>query len=384
MVNTFGELLRAFRQASNDPQRLNRRLSQERLGELIGDEMGDLGFSGAAVSNWERGENKINVEDRNVLLALITVLHKAGGLRTLDDDIQLLKAGNYRALDGDEKQKVFREIAEEINVEPAALKQNTSSSLFPLLLENLFSISEAEYQELITKVEEGPRPIWSRLLAAFMRKVSDNWSLSLADINWIWVWLLAWWLITPSLRWPFENRQSSVIAMQMYIAGTLIIPLLIGLLVNTKDNEYWKQNTAANSKLVRLYTYQGAAIGFNVGYFFTLPLILLRYYLQLGSSIWLEIAAVTLALLLGNMAARVVPHNLWRAYKRLTLSDGWNFFIVAFIGPMWGLFFLEYYSILLSPVSGIVTILLALTAVVLISARQARKNVSQDKQNFEP
>jgi len=205
--------------------------------------------------------------------------------------------------------------------------------LFPLLLENIFSISQDEYQELITKVEEGPRPIWPRFLAAFMRKASDQWSLSLADINWIWVWWLAWWLIVPSLRWPFEDRQSSLLAMEMYIAGTLAVPLLIGLLVNTKDNEYWKLNTAANSKLVRLYTYQGAAIGFNVGYFFVVPLVLIRYYLQLGSSIWLEIAAVTLGLILGNMAARVVPHNLWRAYNRLTMADGWIFFIVAFIGP---------------------------------------------------
>ena len=341
--------------------------------------MGDLGYSGAAISYWELGESKISAEDRNVLLALITVLHKCGGLRTLDDANQLLEAGNYRALDEDEKQKVFGEIAEKINVEPSSSKQNTSRSLFPRLLENFFSISEDEYQELITKVEEGPRPTWPRLLAAFMRKVSDNWSLSLVDINWIWVWWLAWWLIVPSLRWPFENRQSSVLAMQMYIAGTLAVPLLIGLLVNTKDNEYWKRNSAANSKLVRLYTYQGAAIGFNVGYFFVLPLILTRYYLQIGSSIWLEMAAVTLGLILGNMAARVVPHNLWRAYERLTLADGWIFFIVAFIGPMWGLFFLEYYSILLSPVSGIITILLALTAVVTISAWQARKRTTEDK-----
>jgi hypothetical protein len=228
-------------------------------------------------------------------------------------------------------------------------------------------------------VEEGPRPIWPRLLAAFMRKASDQWSLSLADINWIWVWWLAWWLIAPSLRWPFEDRQSSLLAMQMYIAGTLAVPLLIGLLVYTQDNDYWIRNSAVNSKLVRLYTYQGAAIGFNVGYFLVLPLILIRYYLQLGSSIWLEIAAVTLGLTLGNMAARVVPHNLWRAYKRLSLADGWIFFVVALIGPMWGLFFLEYYSILLTPVLGIITILLALTVVVLISARQARKNVLQDK-----
>jgi len=232
---------------------------------------------------------------------------------------------------------------------------------------------------LVTKVEEGPRPTWPRLLAALMRKASDKWSLSLTDINWIWVWWLAWWLIVPSLRWPFENRHTNMIAMQMYIAGTLVIPLLIGLLVNTKDNEYWKQQSSANSKLVRLYTYQGAAIGFNVGYFLVLPLILIRYYLQPGSSIWLEIAAVTLGLILGNMAAYVVPHNLWRAYKRLTLADGWIFFIVAFIGPMWALFFLEYYSILLSPVSGIITILLALTAVVTISAWQARKRTTEDK-----
>ena len=382
-MKEFGGELRKLRQRCNVPESPRGKLTQEKFGELIGIELG-ISYSGAAVSDWERGVSKIHADQRQVLISILKVLQQWGGVRTLTDANQLLEVGNYRALDGDEKQKVFREIAEEINAEPPALKQNTSRSLFALLLENIFSLSEDEYQELITKVEEGPHPTWPRLLAAFMRKVSDNWSLSLADINWIWVWLLAWWLITPSLRWTFENRQSSVIAMQMYIAGTLAVPLLIGLLVNTKDNEYWKQNTAANSKLLRLYTYQSAAIGFNVGYFFALPLILLRYYLQLGSSIWLEITAVTLALLLGNMAARVVPHNLWRAYERLTLADGWIFFIVAFIGPMWGLFFLEYYSILLSPVSGIVTILFALTAVVLISARQARKDVSQNKQNLEP
>jgi len=346
--------------------------------------MGDMGYSGAAISYWELGESKINAEDRNVLMALIKVLNKCGGLRTLKDATQLLEAGNYRALGDDEKQKIFGEIADDVNVEPPIPKQNTSRSLFPYLLENLFSLSEEEYQELIIKVEEGPRPIWPRLLAAFMRNASDNWSLSLIDINWIWVWLLARWLIAPSLRWPFEDRQTSEIAMQMHTAGTLVIPLLIGLLVNTKDNEYWKQQSSVNSKLVRLYTYQGAAIGFNVGYFFVLPLILIRYYLQLGPSIWLEVSAVTLGLILGNMAARVVPHNLWLAYKRLTLADGWIFFSVAFIGPMWGLFFLEYYSVLLTPVSGIIIILLALTVFVLISARQARKNISQDKQNLEP
>lgn len=337
--------------------------------------MDDGGYTGAAISHWESWESKINAEDRNVLVALIKVLHKCGGLRTPDDANQLLEAGNYRALDDNETQQIFGEVADEIKVEPPTPKQNTSKSFIPFLLENLFSISEDEFQALIIAAQDGPPPTWPRLLAAFMRKASDNWSLSLAAINWIWVWWLAWWLIAPSLRWPFEDPQTSVIAMEMYIAGTLVIPLLIGLLINTKDNEYWKQQSSANSKLIRLYTYQGAAIGFNVGYFFVLPLVLVRYYLQLGPSIWLEIAAVTLGLILGNMAARVVPYNLWCAYNRLTLTDGGIFFVVALLGPMWGLFFLEYYSILLTPVSGIIIILLAITAIVIISTWQARRKV---------
>jgi transcriptional regulator with XRE-family HTH domain len=60
-VTTFGNTLRSFRQTSNDPERLNKRLTQERLGELIGHEMGDLGFSGAAISDWERGENNYQI-----------------------------------------------------------------------------------------------------------------------------------------------------------------------------------------------------------------------------------------------------------------------------------------------------------------------------------
>ena len=79
-MTVFGETLRAFRQASNDPNRFNKRLSQERLGELIGREMDDLGFSGAAVSDWERGQSKISVEDRKGILA--DVSSKIAGINT--------------------------------------------------------------------------------------------------------------------------------------------------------------------------------------------------------------------------------------------------------------------------------------------------------------
>ena len=73
-MSSFGKALRAFREMTRDPDRHNRSLSQARLGEQMGHIMEDQGFSGAAVSNWERGINKISAEDRKVLITLVKVL----------------------------------------------------------------------------------------------------------------------------------------------------------------------------------------------------------------------------------------------------------------------------------------------------------------------
>jgi hypothetical protein len=165
----------------------------------------------------------------------------------------------------------------------------------------------------------------------------------------------------------------------MYVVGSLVVPLLIGTLVDTKHNEYWQAQELADSRLLRLYTYQGAGIGFNLGYFFVLPLVLIWHYLNLGPSVWLEIIAVTLGLVLGNMSARVVPHNLWLAYRRLHLTDGAIFFVVAFIGPLWGIFFLEYYSVLLTPFWGGIVILAALLLFIIIPIGQSKKKTDTEQ-----
>ena len=64
-MQTFGHLLRIYRRRCADPLR-GGLLTQERLGELIGAEIGDVGYSGAAVSDWERDKSKINADDRLV------------------------------------------------------------------------------------------------------------------------------------------------------------------------------------------------------------------------------------------------------------------------------------------------------------------------------
>jgi hypothetical protein len=371
---SFGETLRSFRQASNDLDRLNRRLTQERLGELIGREMGDLGFSGAAISDWERGRSRINAADRTVLVALIQVLHKSNGLRTLVEANRFLESGNYRALDETEIQRIFGSQREELTPRPPLSRANKSITS-DLLLAALFSISKEETDALLHSVQEGPNPIWPRILAAFLRRATDRFSFTVRTVLWVWVWLFAWWLISLSLRLPYANRDAAIRALGMYACGSILVPLLIGLLVNTKNNDYWKQQSQIQSSLLTLYTYQGAAIGFNLGYFLLFPIVLIRYYLHANPSILLEFFTAGLGLLLGNMAARVVPHNLWRAYGRLTLADGGIFFVVAFIGVFWSFFFFRYYSLFLIPLWGTSVILIAFTITGIMIARQAQKQL---------
>jgi hypothetical protein len=105
-MQSFGQLLRIYRRRCSDPIR-GGLLTQERLGELIGDEIGGTGFSGAAVSDWERDKSKISADDRLVLVALATVLKQCGGLKTQVEADEMLRVGNYRALDAEERKRAF-------------------------------------------------------------------------------------------------------------------------------------------------------------------------------------------------------------------------------------------------------------------------------------
>jgi hypothetical protein len=379
-MTTFGEILRTFREMTHDPDRHQRPLSQARLGELMGHIMEDRGFSGAAVSHWERGENKISADDRRVLVSLVNALYRYGGIKTLEDANRLVEAGNYRTLNQEETHEVFGEMAA-TPAEQLIPDQKTVRSFIAVLLEILFSLSENEVRNLLDDAEKGPFPSWPRVFAALLRRTSERISFSPKAVLWIGIWGIAWWLIAPSLRWPFATRGFALQAIGLYMAGTLVIPLLIGMLIDTRHNEYWEAQGLARSSLLRLYTYQGAGIGFNLGYFFILPFVLLRHCLNLKSSSWLEFMAVTVGLILGDMSARVVPHNLWLAYRRLHFADGAIFFVVAFLGPLWGIFFLEYYSVLLTPFWGSAIILVALLLFIMMTVQQSKKIDSKQAQS---
>lgn len=94
-MNKFGELLRYYRRNSKDPKR-GGVLTQERLGVLIGDYLGDMGIAGATISNWERG--RFRPQDRKVFLALLHVLHQTGGINSRAKVEEMLVLGGLPIL----------------------------------------------------------------------------------------------------------------------------------------------------------------------------------------------------------------------------------------------------------------------------------------------
>ncbi|UCG24065.1 MAG: NACHT domain-containing protein [Chloroflexota bacterium] len=103
---SFGQLLRIHRRQCRDPMR-GGLLTQERLGEMIGETLGDAGYTGAAVSEWERDKSKIDEDNRVVLIGLVSILHHCGGLNSSTEADALLQAGNYRALNDAELDQLF-------------------------------------------------------------------------------------------------------------------------------------------------------------------------------------------------------------------------------------------------------------------------------------
>jgi hypothetical protein len=408
-MTAFGDQLRTFRQRCHDSKSPQGKLTQEKFGTLVGIELGIQGYTGAAVSDWERGKTRIDADDRRLLRVMIKVLYEYRGVRTIDEANQLLKAGNFRNFDLIEEKTIFTSTTSDTEAEqeerllvsqqaqasvlsggsqvnpvpPSAQEPEQSSSVqktskpsFLSLSGNLLPIPADELQELIGKAEEGPSPSWPRLLVSLTRRFTDRFSIVQAFklVLWIWVWLLTWVLVMPSLRWPFSDRDAALLAIVEYAAGSILIPALIGALTNTNDTEFWRDQKSVSVINLRLYTQQGASVGFHVAYFFIFMIGLLLYTFGWRSMTWIELVCAAFLAALGYAGARLVPYNLYAAFKQLSLKDGRIFFIFLLVGPAWGYFFLETYDILLAKSQGIFIVLSSLTILLAMMAWRYRQN----------
>ncbi len=214
--------------------------------------------------------------------------------------------------------------------------------------------------------------MWPRVVVAVINKVTGRWTVfdGVRFFAWLWIWLVAYWMIAPSLQWPFASREDAVQDMALYAAGSVILPFLIGIMTAVKNNPFWREQRTVNRLTLHLYIYQGASIGFHLGYFVVFAFSLTRYYLRIQPAVWIEVIEMLIPLLIGYAGAQLVPHNLWRAYGRLHLKDGGIFFVFAVLGPFWAWFFFEFYDVLIAQGIGIIILLLSASMLAAVMAIQ--------------
>lgn len=361
-MKRFGELLRYYRTRCTDGER-NGKLTQEQLGALLGDEIGGGGYTGAAISDWERGKSQIDKDHRRVLVSLIKIFYANGGIQTLAEANTFLQSGNYRLLDEDEKRQAF----------PLGIPEGRSEVGFRPFFESIFPLDQMR-QSLAADSETSPH--WTGILLGWLGKQLGQWSSErvLRALAWIVTWLLTWLLTFPLLSWPPASQAQLREATLMYIAGVMALPLLIGVLQNTKDDEFWQQQHLANSPILRFYTHLGAIVGFHVGYAMIFIIALLGYYFRLGLlPLWLVGLAATWPVIVGYAAARQVPFNHWRAFGALRFKDGAVFLVSVLFGPFWGGIFFTYHAQLLSHQSGIPIILSSIGILAALTTWQRRR-----------
>jgi hypothetical protein len=375
-VNRFGELLRYYRSQCWDAER-GRVLTQERLGELLGRALGDAGYTGQAVSEWERGKSRIRHDQRRVLVQLIKVLHECGGLKTLMEANTLLLAGDYRSLDTEEQRQVAPEWSAEGAAEHTPQGVGGQGQMIAMLLTELFFRPVEALREARPRVGDGQRPDWTETLLAMMGRPTRRWSSAqtLRAMAWAGVWCLAWGSTFPLLHWPYASQESAWLAVLAYAGGALLVPALIAGLTRTRGDVFWEGQHLARTFTLRLFTHQGAHAGFHVGYMMVFAIALAGHYLGLGAAPrWLEGLAAAWPVVLGYAAARQVPFNLWRAFGglRFTRTDLAPSLAFVLFGPLGASFFFVYHPWLLFPPLGLPLILCALILSAALATRQSR------------
>lgn len=307
IMDTFGSFLRYYRKVATDPLNGNP-LSQARFAEL-------LNVSIATVSYWENNQRYIPAQDRPLLLSLLEALSKHGGIQSLAEANALLEAGEYRALNKKESERLQHfypqplpetaattvEVVPTVPLGPADQHADTRNWL-ALLFHVETAPDESRLAALVWYLFD--RPIQLATPDGLLRLLGMG-------ILWIaatWSWSLLW-------RWPYANiaiaRQSLII----WIVASGLIPLFLGLIIQSDRQAFLEQKTPSH-KWISLHRTIGASMGYSVGLAGVVLLGLILYYLR----IWpvprgLTALLALLPLLPAYAAARRTPYNMFRAFQ---------------------------------------------------------------------
>lgn len=277
MTQSFGFLLRQYRNKSIDPQN-GRRLSQEALGLLIGQNLGTQhSYSAQAISDWERDKSQIHKDHRQVLLAIIHNLHACGGLATPEDAEALLAAGNYRSLTEAEVTSIFQKQT------PAFSQATRETDSLPLPFD-LFHLRNA-----LTPIKLFKVTMLVLAWAATRLSIAPVLDFSISD---------------PSLRLRYT--------IMLAVSG-LVIPAILTWISSL-------QNTKPYPLITRFKAYLTSLLGFSLGLSNILALALVSYNLTLYPwpatlVLCLSLWPIALALNLANLDQQPEPVGQRISYR---------------------------------------------------------------------
>ena len=290
-------------------------------------------------------------------------------MQTPNEADALLLAGLYAPLSEKEKLDIFSGIDP---TEADAVAYPSPSDVLRSVQDTISEITRSFDRRTVGD----PQPRWARELLALVGWPVDHLSSEdvLLAIFWIFVWGLGWALTFRLMSWPFSDPADVRIAVIQYAIGSILIPVLTTIPIFMKEQTFWQRQKNLDRRLLWLYTLQGAIVGFQVGYMSIFFVALFIYQVGIYPYLrWLGVLLALLPVILGYAAAREVPFNLWRVYKRLSLKDGGIFFIFALLGPVWSLFFLAIYPVLLAPGYGLAILLVAISILALLKTWQKRR-----------
>jgi hypothetical protein len=337
----FGKHLRTIRYRTVDPE-TGRYLSQERLGEYIGQMVGSSPYSGQSISYWENNQTQIHKDHRQVLTALIKVLYEYGGLQNLAEANELLAAGNYRPLNDQEHKFVF---GKERVRKPTGPHSTEKPFWTSQLLEKLGRLFD----------QTTPARVFKALIISLLV-------------------VAAWLGIAPLLKWPVMSQQSLLQSLIGYIVTSMVLPIFISILAHDQESALPADVSRINRFLLQLI---GSAMGFHLGFLSIFSLLLISYHLHLYP--WpraLLLTAHIWPVVLSFASARQVPVNQYLAYGRIHFHD-FALMLIALPFPalISGYFYVAHHW-LLSAVYGPITLFFGLAALGMLLLVKTRKNTT--------
>jgi hypothetical protein len=189
----------------------------------------------------------------------------------------------------------------------------------------------------------GTPPAWPRVVVWLVNALGTRiWTSGLQrNLYWLALWVGNWYLTAPFFRWPYADRQRMFSAVGLYLAASLAIPVLIALGIRTSNNPSWQARGAAGSLRLRLFTLQGASMGYAIGFMVVYWAHLLGAAVPLAPVSLFAFLGAGLPVALGVMSAHLMADNLWRAYGQLSLRANWVTFVFVVFGFLWAFVYIQ-------------------------------------------